>query len=165
LPKYEQIKGPTDSSFHTQFLQFVWIFNHKILKIQYISHLTSENCEIIFFKYEFPRSFQQHQEYPQIPIHFSILILFNFHWKNGSIINNIHIVGPNLLKPSCCIPTHQELSKDTNNVAWNAMVQESSTWQNMKQNKTKQNKLPCLIDRYSHFLYLSTTTTTSTNVC
>jgi hypothetical protein len=38
------------------------------------------------------RALQAHQEHPQIPIQFSVLILFNFHWENDSIINSFHTV-------------------------------------------------------------------------
>jgi len=58
------------------------------------------NCEINFIKFDSPKAFQQHQECPQFSIYFSISILFNFPWKNGSIINSFHTIDPNNLKPS-----------------------------------------------------------------
>ncbi len=94
--------------------------------------------EIKSIKSDLPRTFQQHQQHPHILIQFVILILFNFHWKNCSIINGFHTIVPNNLKPSRCTPTHQEFSKDINNIIWNTMVWKISTW---------QNKLPCFINR------------------
>jgi hypothetical protein len=76
--------------------------------------------------------FQQHQECPQISIQFSVLILFNFHWKIGSIINRFHTIALNNFKPSQCTLTHQEFSKHIKSVAWSTVVViwEISTWQN-----------------------------------
>jgi hypothetical protein len=74
------------------------------LKNQYLSHLSSENCEINSIKSDLSRAFQQHQEHPKVPIQFSVSILFNFHGKNGSIINSFHTANPNILKPHQCIP-------------------------------------------------------------
>jgi hypothetical protein len=97
-PKCEKIEGSTDFSFLTQFLQFVWISNNKIHSIfLYFSHLSSENCEINSIKYYSPMVFKKHQQRPQILMHFWVLILFNFQWKNGSIINSFHTVAPNSL--------------------------------------------------------------------
>ncbi len=45
-------------------------------------------------------------------------------------------------------PYSSKLSKDTKRVTWSAVVQEISAWQN----KTKQNKLPCFIDRCTKVL-------------
>jgi hypothetical protein len=130
-PKYEHIKGSTVSSFQTQFLEFVWISSNKIhSKINIFHTLVLKIVKYTLLNMNCQGAFQQHQEHPQIPIHFSVSILFSFHWENCSIINSVHTVAPNSLKPSWCSPTHQELSKDTNNVAWNSMVQESSAWQN-----------------------------------
>ncbi len=86
------------------------------LKNQCLPHLSSENCEINSIKSNLPRAFQQHQEHPQIPMQFSVSILFSFHWENGWIINYLHTVAPNSLKPSWCIPTHGELSEDTRSI-------------------------------------------------
>jgi hypothetical protein len=107
------------------------------LQDQYLSHLSSENCEINSIKSDSLRDFQQHQECFQISIGFSVLILFNFHWENGSIINSFHTGRPNSLKPSWCTPTHQELSKDTKSATWSTMVWKILAWQN----KTKQTTL------------------------
>ncbi len=115
------------------FLQFVWIFSSKIhSKNKYLPHFSSENCEINFIKSESPRAFQQHQEHPQIPRQFSVLILFHFHWENGSIINSFHTISPKSLKPSQCTPTHGELSKSTKSVPWSCGLGDLSM--------TKQNK-------------------------
>jgi hypothetical protein len=57
------------------------------------------------------------------------------------MINSFHTLAPKNLKPSDCTPTHWELSEDTKSVACSAAVGEISVWQ------TKQNKLPCFIDR------------------
>ncbi len=87
------------------------------LKNQYLQRLSCENCEINSIKPDFWRAFQKHQESFQITIEFSILILFSFHWENGSIINNFHTIVPKSLKLSWCTPTHWELSKDTKSMA------------------------------------------------
>ncbi len=127
---------------------------------------SDENCEINSIKSGLRIAFQQLQEHLQIPIGFSVSILFRFHWENGPIINSFHTGATNGLKPSCCTTTHQELSEDTESTAWSAMVWEISTWQTKQNqtallcgmehhglgdlsmtNKTKQNKLPCFIDR------------------
>jgi hypothetical protein len=107
------------------------------IKNQYLLHLSSKNCEIHSIKSYSLRAFEQYQECPQITIQFLVLILFNFHWENNSIINNFHIVAPNCLKPNQCTSTHWELSKDIKSVTWSTMVWEISTWQN----KTKQNTM------------------------
>ncbi len=93
------------------------------------------------------RAFQQHQEHntPKFQYIFSVLILF--HWANGSMINSFHTVTSKSLKPSWCTPTHslrafqryQEL----------CMKQCGLGDLNMT-NKTKQNKLPCFIDRFEN---------------
>jgi hypothetical protein len=75
------------------------------VKNQYLPHLISESCEINSIK-SYLLAFQQQQEVPQISIQFSVSILFSFHWKNGSIINNFHTVAPKSVKPSQCTPTH-----------------------------------------------------------
>ncbi len=111
------------------------------LKNQDLPHLSSENCKTNSVKSNSPRAFQQHQEYPQIPIQFSVSILFRFQWENDSIINSIHTVAPKSLQPNRCTCTHLELFEDTKSMAWSAMIWEISTWQ------TKQNKLPCFMDR------------------
>jgi hypothetical protein len=69
------------------------------LKNQNLSHLSFENCEINSIKSESSKAFQYQQEYPQFPIHFSVSILFIFHWKNDSIINSFHTVSNQLLHP------------------------------------------------------------------
>jgi len=112
------------------------------LKNQYLPHLSSEHCEINSIKSDSPRAFQQHQEHPHVPIQFSVLILFNFHWENDSIINSFHTVAPNSLKPSQCTPTHWELSEYTKSAAWSTVVWKTSAWQR------KQNTVPCFIDIY-----------------
>jgi len=92
-PKCEHIEGSTDFSFQTQILQFVWISSNKIHpKINIFHTLALKNCEINSTKSDSLRAFQQHQECPQIPIQFSVSILFSFHWKNGSMINSFHSV-------------------------------------------------------------------------
>ncbi len=78
---------------------------------------------------------------PKIPIQFSVLILFNFHWENGSIFNSFYTIAPNSLKPSQCTSTHRELSKDTQECGnETAMVWEISAWQY----KTKQKETTLL---------------------
>ncbi len=100
------------------------------LKKQYFPHLSSETFEINSIKSDSPRALQQHKDSFQIPILFSVSILFNFHWENGSIINSFHTIGPKNLKPSQCTLTYQELSKDNKNTTWGSMVWEIWTWQN-----------------------------------
>ncbi len=100
------------------------------LKKQYFPHISYENCEISSIIIDASKAFQQHQEHPQIPIQFSIPILLNFHWKNGSIINSFHIIVLNNLKQSQCTHTHWELSNDTMSVAWSTMVWKILAWQN-----------------------------------
>jgi len=58
------------------------------LKNQYLPHLSSENYEINSIKSDWLSGFQHHQQWPQIPIQFSVSILFSFHWENGSKINS-----------------------------------------------------------------------------
>jgi len=77
---YEHIKGLTNFSFWTQFLQFFGISNKKIhSKNQYFPHLNFENYEIISIKFDSSKVFQQQQEHFQFPMQFLVLILFNFH--------------------------------------------------------------------------------------
>ncbi len=73
---------------------------------------------------------QQHRECFQIPMQFSVSILFTFHWEIGSIINGFYTVTPNSLKPSQCTPTHQELYKDIKSFTWSTLVWAISAWQN-----------------------------------
>jgi hypothetical protein len=72
---------------------------------------------------------------------FLVFTLFNFHWKNGSIINSFHTIAPNSLKPSWCTPAHWELSKDTKSVTYNVLIWEILVWQ------TKQNKTNYLVSK------------------
>ncbi len=109
---------------------FLNLHQQNPLKNQYISQLCFDNWEINFVKSDLSSAFQQHQEHLQIQIQFSLLILFSFHWENGSIINSFHTVAPN--NPSQCTFTHPELSKDTKITALSAMVWKS---QNDKQNR------------------------------
>jgi hypothetical protein len=110
------------------------------LKNQYLSHLSSENCEMNSVKSDSLRAFQKHRELPhKIPIQFSVLILFNSHWEKGSIFNSFHTIAPNSLKPSqCTSTTHWELSEDTKSAAWNSHGLEDLSM--TRQYKTKQNK-------------------------
>jgi hypothetical protein len=99
------------------------------LKNQHFPHLSSANCEINSIKLDWGlkdlvallRAFQQHQSHPQIPIQFSILILFRFHWENGSMFNSFHTVAPNSLKPSQCtllIKTFPRIPRAGHEVQW-----------------------------------------------
>jgi hypothetical protein len=157
-------------SFQTQSFAICLNFQNKnLLKNQFLSHLSFENCEIISNKSDLPRPLQHH-EHPQIPTQFSVSnFLLTFRWENGLIINSFHTVAPNSLEQSWCTPylssafrryeecsmkwsglgdlsmtskTKQTtlLSKDSKSVAWNAVVWEISAWE------TKQNKLLCFID-------------------
>ncbi len=132
---WAQLKFPSK----TQFLAICLNFQQQnSLKNQCLSHLSSENYEINSIESDPLRTFlQQHQECFQIPMQFSVSILFNFHWENGSIINSFYTVTPNSLKPSQCTPTHRELYKDIKSFTWSTpLVWAISAWQN----KTKQNK-------------------------
>jgi hypothetical protein len=53
-------------------------FQQENLKIKYFPHLKFENNEINSIKFDSSRVFQQQQE-RLIPMHFFVLILFNFH--------------------------------------------------------------------------------------
>ncbi len=100
----------------------------------YLSHLSSENCEIKSIKSDLPRAFQQHQECPHIPIQFSVLILFSFCWENGSIIDSFfHLVAPNSLK-SVHLYSMRAFQRYLDVVAWSILVWEISAWHD----KTKQ---------------------------
>jgi hypothetical protein len=92
------------------------------LKNQYLSHLNSENCKIKSIKSDSPSTFQEHHKHPQIPIEISVSTLFNFHWKNDSIINSFYTIAPSNLKPSWCTFIHWEFSKDTKSIAWSALI-------------------------------------------
>ncbi len=128
------------------------------LKNQYLSHLSSENCQINSIKSDSLRAFRQHQEWPQIPLQFSVSALFSFYWESGSIINSFHTIAPNSLKPSWGTPTHWKLFEDTKSTTWRTVAWKISAWQT-KENKTEQNKpkqLPCFIDRFlSSFVLLA----------
>jgi len=78
---------------------------------------------------------------PNSNTQFSILILFSFHWENGSIVNSFYTVAPNSLKPSWYTTTHLELSEDTKSTEWKEWVGRS---QHDKQSKT--NYFASLID-------------------
>jgi hypothetical protein len=65
---------------------FEFLVTKSIQKSISSTPLSSENSEINFIKFDSPWAFQQHQERLQIPIKFSVLILFSFHWKNDSTI-------------------------------------------------------------------------------
>jgi hypothetical protein len=97
---------------------------------------SAENCEInSVIKSGLLRAFQQHQEHLQIPIGFSVSILFSFHWENGSIINSFHTVATNGLKPKLL---HHYPSRAFLKILW---AQHEAPWfgrsQHDKQNKTK----------------------------
>jgi len=72
------------------FWEFFGISSNKIHSKINIFHTSgSENCEIKLIKSDLTRAFQQHQQHLQIPMQFSVSILFNFHWENGSIISHL----------------------------------------------------------------------------
>ncbi len=70
------------------------------LKNQYLSHLSSESCEINSI--DSLSACQQYQERPLIQMRFSVSILISFHWENGSLINSPRTIPPNNLKSSQC---------------------------------------------------------------
>ncbi len=111
---------------------------------KYLPHLSSENFEWTLLNLTHEGLPKNTKNTPKIPMQFSVSILFSFHWENGSIINHFHTVAANSLKPSLCTCTHWEFSEDTKSAAWSLRVWEISA----RQNKTKQNKLPCFGDRY-----------------
>ncbi len=90
-----QLIFPSKPNFFTIYLNFQ---QQKSLQNQYLLHLSSQDCEINSIKSDPSRAFQQDQEYPQIPIQFSVLILLSFHWENDSIINSFRIIAPNSLE-------------------------------------------------------------------
>jgi hypothetical protein len=142
-PKCEHIEGPTDFSFQTQFLQFIWISSNKIqLKINIFHTLALKLWNKLYYIW-LVEAFQQHKKCFKIPIQFSVSILFSFHWINGSIINSFHIIAPNNLKPSQCTHAHWELSKVPR--VWH----EAPWFGRSHNNKTKQTTF-CFLDRYSH---------------
>ncbi len=113
---WTHLRSQLNFSFFTpQFLQFVWSSNNKIhSKIKYLPHLSFENCEIKFIKFEFIKVRAFSTTPSNSNTQFSILILFNFHWENGSIINSFHTLIPNSLKPSwCTFSRHQKCFEDT----------------------------------------------------
>jgi hypothetical protein len=135
----EHIEDSTDFSFKTHFSQFFLNFQQQNpFKNQYMSHLSSENCERNFIKPDSPRAFQNTKKHPQISTHFSVSILFSFHWENGSIINSFHNHS-----------SKQSQTKSMHHYSLRAFsrYRESS----MKHcglgdlNMTKQNKLPSFI--------------------
>ncbi len=105
-PSVNKLRTQLIFSFQTQFLQFFFLNfqQQNSLKNEYLSHLSSENCEINSIKSDSPRAFQQHQECPQIPVQFSVSVLSSFHLKNGSIINSFHTIAPSSLKPKSVHP-------------------------------------------------------------
>ncbi len=121
-----QLTYPSKPNFHN-------LFEFPASKsTQYLPQFSSENCEINSIKSELSRAFQEHQEHPQIPIWFSVLILYNFHWENGSMINSFHIVAPNSLKPSQCtllIKIFPKIPRAWHEAMWFGDL-------NVKQNKT-----------------------------
>jgi hypothetical protein len=108
--------------FQTQVLQKKFEFSAtKYTQNHYLSHLSSENCEINSIKFDLPRAFQQQQKCPQIPKgtfqflqNFQPQILIYFSMKKSSIFKNF---APQVytMKPSPCTPPHRELSKKTKN--------------------------------------------------
>ncbi len=134
----------TDFPFQTQFFIICLNFQQlNPLKIQYLSHLKSENCEINSIKSKLSESFLI---IPRTHSNSHIILNFDFFflWENGSIINNFYIIIPNVLKPSQCTPIHWKLSKDTQSARWCALICGISAWQ------TKQNKLASFINRSRH---------------
>jgi len=87
------------------------------LKNQYPSHLSFENCEINSIKSDSPEGFPTPPRMtPNFLIQFSVSVLFNFHWKNGSIINSFHTIALKFVKYILLNLAHQELSKNAKNV-------------------------------------------------
>jgi len=101
-----QLIFPSKPSFFAIYLNFQ---QQNSLKNQYLPQLSSENCEINSIKSDSPKAFQKHQEHLQIPMKFSVSIFYSFIEKNGSIINSLHTIAPNSLKPRWCTPIHREL--------------------------------------------------------
>jgi hypothetical protein len=99
------------------------------LKNQYLPHLTCENYEITPLNLTRQVLSNNTKSTLKFPIQFWVLILFNFHWENGSIINSFQAVTPNSLKPSQGTPIHQKLVKNNKSAAWSTMVWEISAWQ------------------------------------
>jgi hypothetical protein len=70
-----QLIFPSKHSFFAICLNFQ---QQNSLKNQCLPQLSSENCEINSIKSDLPKAFQQHQEHLQIPMQFSVSILYNF---------------------------------------------------------------------------------------
>ncbi len=98
------------------------------LKNQYISPLSSENCEVKPYWIWLIEDFPTTPRTPQIPMQFSVSILFSFHWENGSIISSFLIDAPLLIEG---FPKYQECNMKCSDLG--------------DLNLTKQNKLPCFV--------------------
>ncbi len=99
-----------------------------------ILHFSFKNCELHSIRYYSLRAFQHHQECPQVLIQFLLLISFNFHWENNSIINNFHICSSKLSQTKLMhllIESFPKISKVRHEAPWFGRFQH---------NKIKQNK-------------------------
>ncbi len=108
------------------------------LKIQYLPHLRSEYYEIKSIKSDLSRAFQQHPQFQHI---------FQF-WFSVIFIEKIvqHLIASTSQLQTVSNPVDAPLLiKATKSLAPSAMV-----WENL--DMTKQNKLPCFIDRHTPVL-------------
>jgi hypothetical protein len=122
--------------------EFLKFCQQNPLKNQYLPYLSPENWEINSIKFELCRAFQQHQECFQIQIQFSVLILFNSHWENSSIINSFHAIALNRLKGNGWTLT--KIPRAQHEVSW---------FERSQHDKTKQNNLSCFIDRWQFLVF------------
>jgi hypothetical protein len=118
-------------------LNFQW---QKLFKIQYLSHLRSNNFEDTFLPT--PRG------HPNF-LYVEVFIQMKFQWKNNFIINNFSIIGQNIMKHIQCTPSHWGLSNGTKNVIIVVMIWKTLMWQ--KKQTTKQSTF--FIDRFI-FIYV-----------
>jgi hypothetical protein len=94
-PKCEHIECPTDFSIQTQFHQLGWIFdNGSTPKINIFRTLALKIVKWTLLNLTHRGLSKNTTNSPKIPIQFSVLILFNFHWENGSIFNSFHTIAP-----------------------------------------------------------------------
>jgi hypothetical protein len=149
-PKCEHIESPTDFSIQTQFHQLGWIFNNgSTPKINIFRTLALKIVKWTLLNLTHRGLSKNNTNSPKIPIKFSVLILFNFHWEKGSIFNSFHAIAPNSLKPtksvhlysSRAFRRYQECNQECNmKLPWFGRSQHDNTKQNKK-------KLHCFIDR------------------
>jgi hypothetical protein len=117
-------------------------------KNQYLSHLSSENCEINSIKSDLPGTFQQHQECPQNSNTFFIsnfiYVSLRKWFNNQQLSYHSSKPVPNQVNaPLSLRPFQRYQEHDMKHCGWGDL---SMMWYHMT--KQKQNKLPCFINRW-----------------